>query len=550
MISKKILSRYGYADLILGFSFILLSWRYLAIQNIWVHPHYYWDILPQTMANGTSIKLRDFADVLQPRQNFEVRTRFGNYLIMAMDQKMRYSLLQHIYLPPNFSPILFIFNGIVSPIMFYKINKSIFSDTRVAKISLALFLNTIGYYSLTSNMFMAAKPIGMTIILVSLFLAIAIFRENFPRRKVFYTVILICVVYFGLFVDEIVFVLLLIPYFLLIFLSKLDKTNIRNKIIRIIQANFGTGFAFVLWILTITFIIPKVVFSLFDWKFDFWGFNLNLKNDINFGGAYEQGTNVDIVFILNAFISNITNISFFHLIPHWFFTPNLSVSYGNPNSLYRFGAIPIVLQILIVVTLLTIFKLCYKGRYYEMFTFLGAYIFSILFTSLLQLKHVPEISTYVYGSSIAIFSTLLITSTIRMLIMSEKKSLVIIFTFFILMISTLNSYEFNKRWDVFHRNWSIMNVKNFTSQSKNENLNYLVKTSTDIEPFLFENYRIWHSYHNKKLNSYLEKNQISLQGWSLVAELRLGDAASKLNDGDYHCSILNIKLECLGYKSD
>jgi hypothetical protein len=487
---------------------------------------------------------------MQPRQNFEVRSRFGNYLILALDQKMRYAFLQHFYLTPNLSPLLFLLNGILSPVIFYKISKQLFNDARVAKISLAIFLNTIGYYSLTSNMFMAAKPIGVTIILISILLTISIFNEKASSIWSYKKMILAAVIFFGFFVDEIVFIALFIPFFLIIYLSKLNEKDNRLKMNKLKQIYIAIGTSFVLWVITITFIIPLITQKLFNWKFDFWGFNLNLKNDINFGGAYDQGTNIDLIFVLKVISSNFMNITNFQVIPHWLFIPNPSVSYGNPNSLYRFGEIPNLFQIIVIIAIILLIKFSFNGRMFEMLIFFGAYLFSIFFTSILQLKHVPEISTYVYGSSIAIFSTLLISSFIKKLIEKNRWLTLTFCTMLIIIISTSNAYEFNKRWDLFHRNWSIMNATNFNKPEKLGDVNYLVKTSTSNNPSWSENYRIWQSYHNNNLNSYLKENQISLQGWALVAELRIGDAASKLNDGVYHCNILNIELECLGYKAN
>jgi hypothetical protein len=75
-----------------------------------------------------------------------------------------------------------------------------------------------------------------------------------------------------------------------------------------------------------------------------------------------------------------------------------------------------------------------------------------------------------------------------------------------------------------------------------------VRTSVDVQPKLFEDFQIWRAFHNNSLDQYLETNSVSLKSMAFITELRLGNYAKQLNDGDYHCDIAGLQLPCLGYK--
>lgn len=560
-------------NLILLVAIMLGAYRFFRPDMSWVHPHYYYDILPQSLANGSQIKFRDLIDIFQPRQDFEVRSRFLNYLILSWDQKIRIFIHGNFFIPSNFLPIITSLN-ILSCFMFYKIVLNLFEKKNLAKIGTAIYIVSIGFYSLIGNVYMAAKPVSSFLVIYSMLVATEYIKDKISSKKfILINSILICL---GLFTDEIMLIVI-INYLFLFFTFYLKRQNytptIDHKIppkvkkalgirkpdtnydfqvfkkIRVIFASFFASIA--IWAMAITFLVPMLTKKYFGWDFPFWQFNLNLKNDINFGGGYPEGTQTNLLFIMKSGLDNFFNILTYQFLPIGLFRTGESpdLAYGQPNSLYRYGNPNMAGWLLVAIVILyLLYLLLYKRKKDLLYSF-GILTLSILFFSVLQIKHVPKISGYVYGAAISIYFTLFIVILIDKL--SSKKdnnfgvyllTLIIIFTQFV------NGNEFNSRWDIFHRSWSSTAISNINALPSSD-LARGIKTSIEINPKMFEDFNIWYHYKNNSLETYLINREISLKGATLVLELRLGDYSKDLNDGKYHCNIGGLELACIGYRA-
>ena len=549
------------ANFILGVAVLTALYRFIVPGYGWVHPHFYYDILPQSLANGSSIKLRDFIDIFQPRQDFEVRSRFINYLVLSFDQKIRLFSYDNFYIPSNFLPIISTLN-IVSCFLFYKTLKIVFQEKIIAKIGLSLYIVSIGFYSLSGNVYMAAKPVANFIVIYSMFLTAKYLAGQIKKIKFFITNLIL--LFIGFYTDEVVFIVV-INYLLIVGLFYLrdqkesnlklppiknkkieDKVSVFIKLRLILGVYFLALFA---WIISISFIVPVITKKYFGWDFSFWQFNLNLKNDINFGGGFPEGTKVDLFFIIKNSLSNIYNIFSYQFVPEFLFSANgrADLQYGQPNSLYRFGDLTAPGFIVLILVLLSIsYVLIKKPSKAIVLTFL-TFVSSVVFFSLLQLKHVPQISGYIYGATISVYMVFFLTTVLKSISVKDNLNFATLtMIMFLLFVQIANGNELNKRWDLFHRNWSNSAIQQISSLPTST-LGAGIRTSIDVQPKLFEDFQIWRAFHNNSLEQYLETNSVSLKSMAFITELRLGSYAKKLNDGDYHCDIAGLQLPCLGY---
>jgi len=550
------------ANLILGIAILTALYRFVIPGYGWIHPHFYYDILPQSLANGSSIKFRDLIDIFQPRQDFEVRSRFMNYFVLALDQKIRLFYYDKFYIPSNFLPIISTLN-IISCFLFYKTLKLLFQQKIIAKIGVSLYIVSIGFYSLSGNVYMAAKPVANFIVIFSMFLTSKYLTGQIKNVKFFTTNLFL--LFIGFYTDEVVFIVV-INYLLVVGLfylrdrkevniklppTKDKKIKIQASIFPKLRLVLGTYFAALFaWIVSITFLVPIITKKYFGWDFSFWQFNLNLKNDINFGGGFPEGTKVDFLFILTNSLSNIYHIFSYQFIPEFLFSakgmPDLE--YGQPNSLYRFGDLSGLGFTVLLFILLLIVYFILKNNSKAIILTLLTFISSVVFFSLLQLKHVPQISGYIYGATISVYIVLFFTSILNIVFVKNNFNFsTYVMIFLIIYVQIINGNELNKRWDLFHRNWSNSAIQQISSLPTST-LGAGVRTSVDVQPKLFEDFQIWRAFHNNSLDQYLETNSVSLKSMAFITELRLGNYAKQLNDGDYHCDIAGLQLPCLGYK--
>jgi hypothetical protein len=161
---------------------------------------------------------------------------------------------------------------------------------------------------------------------------------------------------------------------------------------------------------------------------------------------------------------------------------------------------------------------------------------------------VPQIAGYIYGASISVFFTFFIASLFRdfnKLKLSQNFLIALVTLIFVTQI--VNGQELNKRWDAFHRNWSYSALEQIQSL-ENSQLGTGINSNILINPSPLEDWRIWRAYRSGEIDNYLRLNPISLKGMAFLLELRLGEHASKLNDGGYHCDIGGLSLACLGYR--
>lgn len=557
-----------FADGMLSLSLLVVAYRLVRQDLFWVHPHYFYDILPQSLANGDSLKLRDLIDVMQPRQEFEVRTRFVNYLVLALDQKIRAAIFDHVFIPTNILPITTTLN-VISTIILYISLKSLFQNISIAKIGISVYLLSIGFYSLYGNVYMAAKPVTNFLIIMSIWLLVRVSNRRISQRM--FMLLNTFVLLVGLYTDEVIFIALL-GYFMVfasnVFSPRLEKQKSLNAQKGKVRAQdfvqnelsqWTAGFrcaclsfflAISLWVFSVTFVVPKITRRYFGWDFPFWKFNLNTKNDINFGGGFPAGTEVDIPFLVRNLASNAYNIVSFQIFPYSFYQIDgrTDLEYGNPNSLYRFGNLNFV-SIVSFVLLLSLFIWLVKSKksYSSGISFL-IFLGGIGFFTVLQIKHVPQIAGYIYGASISVFFTFFIANLFCDFYKSKlSQNFMIALMTLIVVTQIVNGQEFNKRWDSFHRNWSYSALQQIQSL-ENSKLGNGINSNILINPSPLEDWRIWRAYRSGEIDNYLQLNPISLKGMAFLLELRLGEYSSKLNDGGYHCDIGGLSLACLGYR--
>ena len=153
-------------------------------------------------------------------------------------------------------------------------------------------------------------------------------------------------------------------------------------------------------------VVPMITTYHHDWNFDYFNFNFNLRNDINFGGEYPKDTIVDANFIIWNTLLNFIKIFELSFFP-WFVMTFFGVSPGT--GLYTLGVLP--KSLLFASVVLPIFFVVYSlvspnpqsssaqliKRSYVVHSFLALLIF-VVFITILQIKHVPTISGYNYGA--------------------------------------------------------------------------------------------------------------------------------------------------------
>lgn len=150
--------------------------------HTWAHPEMAWFQIPTVMQNGTSFSPADLLRAFQVTGfDSDGRSRFFAYLVQILNLKFSLWLFRFIPPHPSFSlawPISLIF----TPLLFFRLVRSIGKSRTAAWIGTALLLLSSGYLSGVAMLFHLAKPLALFFTVAALYLAARI-TEDLGRRE-------------------------------------------------------------------------------------------------------------------------------------------------------------------------------------------------------------------------------------------------------------------------------------------------------------------------------------------------------------------------------
>ncbi len=364
---------YKQTTLFLGFVlaavlFYGFFWQVLDYSVSWVHPELPGRMLDVAARNGAGFHWKDLTLCFDwKKMDQDPQPRFLSYLFTVLDTKFRLWLFSFVPPHPTFCLTWLLF-AVGAPLLMYRVTKSFTQDKATALMATALFCLTTGYLSSVTFRFHPAKPLTMLFILSLLFIGTKLKEQEeveFSKKTQaaaffgFTTFIFV-----GLFSDPTAF-------FAYLAMPILFPSLVRRfgKYWFLWSAFAVSG---VLFLVSVTYLIPPLVHRLGYEDFTFWKFaitdnqNLTLSFDYPFGKIANS--------LLEAHLLLISDSGF------EFLTAGILLFFG-----YSWA------------------KLSRESRT-SVLLLIGALVALVIFQTVIHSRHMPgqPISGYYYGSLFSI----------------------------------------------------------------------------------------------------------------------------------------------------
>jgi len=482
--------------------------------NSFVHADYYRYILPESLRDGLEVCWQDVINTLQLRSPGEFRPRFLAYGIQTLDQKLRLYLYHYFPVHPTVAPIAWFLQLVIGPYYLFKGVLNLTQRRQAAIIAVIVYCTSIGFLSGFTMGLLQGKPLANVIFILSFYL-MTVINNKMESGKLLYKssgidkYILLSVIFFGLFVDEIpMFVFVLLP---LMFASRFFiKLNSANNIKSfLINGMFFCIPAF-LFLTVVLLIVPPLTIKYFGFEFDYLGNTLALGANTRGAVSIFQGPYASFSFML--VLKNFMTMFGLSLVPRQISQLTLS-GYGD----YYGGQVNNLAKILIFVFFFGSIGILtrYEKNLKQIFIgFLIAFGLFMLFLSLLLVRHIPIATGYYYGTPFAVLFAILIalyhSATFKFSKMVRLTSMTVILL--IIMVQIDNFIPINRGWIKTH-NEDIARPS-FANKFSLAPPGPVSKTELK---------NIWKSWKKGELEKYLAENALSSGAIYLVFELKMLD---------------------------
>lgn len=505
------------AALIAVVHFVMLA---LDDGSCWVHPIFYANILRQSTVNGLGFEWGDFVTLFVQRAPEESRARLLNYLVMGWDQKLRLALYDHFLVHPSLMPITSFFYLIVSPPLFFAAAWTASRCKRAALATVAVYLGSVGFLSSFAMNFMSAKPLSMLGYIATIWLAGWIDRRSEDGRLLMETkggakYCLLAMLFLGFYVDETMFFAFLLPPILY---PRRFFANLRTERWRMLL-NFALyGVPVVIFTVTLVTAIPYMTKTYCGWTFNYFKSNANLSNQISYGAEYPADMKPGVKFITWAFFANGKRLLETSLLS-WPYT--VAIFNGPPgNGLYSLGPVPSLLSCVLFLGLIAsqialVRRSGPRGLWLRRLWTAAA--FYVAYLTMLQLKHIPVVCGYNYGSTFTVLFSLILGETVHLLLDEGGKWRWVgpVLVVYVVLVQISNFHRLNHNWDMRHRGWAEARIE----PGKPPFPRRVIDVDHHRDITRVEREAIWLAWKERRLDAYLREKNVPTHLVAMIFEL-------------------------------
>jgi len=479
----------------------------------------------------------------------EYRPRFLTYGISLIDIKLQLFFYQYFIAHPTAS-ISWILSLFIGPVYLYKLLKYFTHSKRAQLAGIIVYLSSMGFLSGFSTMLVPGKASTNVVFILAIYCMVQIQKSQTGRQLFFevssgYRVMLFFIIFLGLFLDELSFMLFfLLPLlFLELFYA---PVWCRNSIYRNMKNIIYFGFPFFLFSIIVIFVVP--ILTHYFWNYDF-------RYLTSLGGAAETAKGAKTFFLnacgdslLVAFYKNFLNLFGTAMVPYQIspLIPSVVPGDGCHGMFTQENNLAKGLIFLAIFPALLFYV--FRNRLQNHFT-ARLIIATLVFISLetvLHKRHIPMINGYYYGTCFSVFFSMLVGNlySVADRRVSMYRILASISLLVLVIVQANNFRIMNKTWIVGHNNWTKnrygvaydgweeRKLKTmFLSQAAKKQYESPYPVSITHQVFLTktELHRIYNSWNAGTLQEYLNQNGISSSAVYLLFYLKNIDISRQNN---------------------
>ena len=437
-----------------------LLWVILAYRNLSVHPHVIYDIMPYFTKDGIGFTWHDLVKPFQEMGNpGEYRPRFLTYLISLVDIKLQLFSYQYFLVHPTAS-ISWILSLFIAPVYLYKLLRHFTHSTKAQVAGIIVYLSSMGFLSGFSTMLVPGKMLTNTVFILSIYWMVQIQKLQTGRQLFFevssrYKAILFLIVFLGLFLDELSFMLFFLLPILFLELFYLPVWS-KDDIYRTIKNIIYFGFPFFLFLLVVLFVVP--ILTEYFWNYDFRYLTSLSGASETAKGAKAFFTNACGDSLLVALYKNFMNLFGAAMVPYQI-SPLIPSIIPGDGCHGMFAQENTFLKSLMFLTIFpALFFYAFRNRFQNPFTvrLIVVILVFIGLETILHKRHIPIINGYYYGGCFSVLFSILAGNLysvagkhLRMHRILASVGLLVLIT-----VQINNFKTMNKTWIVSHNNWT------------------------------------------------------------------------------------------------
>lgn len=437
-----------------------LLWVILDYRNLSVHPHVIYDIMPYFIKDGIGFTWNDLVKPLQEMGNpGEYRPRFLTYLISLVDIKLQLFSYQYFLVYPTAS-ISWILSLFIAPVYLYKLLRHFTHSKKAQVAGIIVYLSSMGFLSGFSTMLVPGKMLTSTVFILAIYCMVQIQKLQTGRQLFFeihskYTAIMFFIIFSGLFLDEVSFMLLfLVPilFLELFYLPVWSKDGIYRNIKNIVY--FGLPFFF---FLVVVFVVVPVITEYF------WNYNFRYLASLSGASEAAKGaktffTNAcgDSLFV--ALYKNFMNLFGTAMVPYQI-SPLIPSIVPGDGCHGMFAQESTLVKKLIFLTIFpALFFYAFRNRFQNPFA-VRLIVVTLVFIGLetvLHKRHIPIINGYYYGGCFSVLFSMLAGNLYSVAGKHFRvyKILAAIGLLVLTVVQVNNFKKMNETWIVGHNDWT------------------------------------------------------------------------------------------------
>lgn len=437
-----------------------LLWVILDYRNLSVHPHVIYDIMPYFIKDGIGFTWNDLVKPLQEMGNpGEYRPRFLTYLISLVDIKLQLFSYQYFLVHPTAS-ISWILSLFIAPVYLYKLLWHFTHSKKAQVAGIVIYLSSMGFLSGFSTMLVPGKILTSTVFILVIYCMVQIQKlqtgcQSFFEINSKYTAIIFFIIFSGLFLDEVSFMLLfLVPilFLELFYLPVWSKDGIYRNIKNIVY--FGLPFFF--FLVVVLFVVP--VLTEYFW-------NYNFRYLASLSGASEAAKGAKTFFtnacgdsLLVALYKNFMNLFGTAMVPYQI-SPLIPSIVPGDGCHGMFAQESTLVKKLIFLTIFpALFFYAFRNRFQNPFAvrLIVVILVFIGLETVLHKRHIPVINGYYYGGCFSVLFSML-AGNLYSLVRGHSRRYRILapIGLLVLVVVQIDNFKImNKTWIVGHNDWT------------------------------------------------------------------------------------------------
>ena len=506
-------------------------WVILDYRNLSVHPHVIYDIMPYFIKDGIGFTWNDLIKPLQEMGNpGEYRPRFLTYGISLIDIKLQLFFYQYFIAHPTAS-ISWILSLFIAPVYLYKL-LSHFTYSKKAQVAgVVVYLSSMGFLSGFSTMLVPGKALTNVVFILAIYCMVQIQKLQSGRQLFFevpsrYKAILFFIIFLGLFLDELsfmLFFLLPILFLELFYLPAWTKEYLYRNVKNIIY----WGLPFLSFLVVVLLVVPVLTHNFWNYDFRYLA-SLSGTSDIA-KGAKTFFTNACDDSLLVAIYKNFMNLFGTAIMPYQVSPLIPAIVPGDACQGMLAQKNTLLKSLIFFAVFPALFYYAFRNRFQNPFTarLIVVILVFIGLETILHKRHIPIINGYYYGGCFSILFSILAGNLYSFVRWQNKRDriLVSIGLLVLVVVQIDNFIIMNKAWisghngwtknryGVAYENWEEKKLKTMFNNpeiKKQYEAPYYPTHITHLNPLSrAELHKIYDSWKAGALQEYLNQNSIS-----------------------------------------